>query len=75
MVDKASSPEEYKRVPDWQIEADPHEIDDRPMTDPQRSYLQTLTSEAGEPFEEELSVAEALRRIDELQLKTGRLRD
>jgi hypothetical protein len=43
-----------------------------PMTGPQRSYLQTLCREAGEEFDENLSKAEASKKIDELQEKTGR---
>ena len=45
---------------------------DEPMTGPQASYLRTLCQEAGEEFDETLSKAEASRRIDELQSKTGR---
>ena len=42
------------------------------MTGPQASYLRTLAQEAGEPFDESLSKAEASKKIDELQGKTGR---
>jgi hypothetical protein len=42
------------------------------MTGAQQSYLQTLSQEANEPFDPEISKAEASRRIDELQEKTGR---
>ena len=45
---------------------------DEPMTGAQRSYLKTLSDEAKEPFDENLSKAEASKRIDELQRKTGR---
>jgi hypothetical protein len=45
---------------------------DEPMTGPQRSYLQTLCREAKEEFDETLTKAEASKRIDELQTKTGR---
>jgi hypothetical protein len=45
---------------------------DEPMTGAQRSYLKTLSDEAGEAFDENLSKAEASKRIDELQQKTGR---
>jgi hypothetical protein len=45
---------------------------DEPMTGAQESYLNTLASEAGESVEEDLTKAEASRRIDELQEKTGR---
>jgi len=45
---------------------------DEPMTGAQRSYLKTLSDEAGEAFDENLTKAEASKRIDELQHKTGR---
>ena len=45
---------------------------DEPMTGPQRSYLQTLCQEAEEDFDDTLTKAEASKRIDELQQKTGR---
>ncbi len=45
---------------------------DEPMTGAQRSYLKTLSDEAGETFDENLSKAAASKRIDELQHKTGR---
>ena len=45
---------------------------DEPMTGAQRSYLKTLSEEAKEPFDENLTKADASKRIDELQDKTGR---
>ena len=45
---------------------------DEPMTGAQKSYLKTLSDQAGEAFDENLSKAEASKRIDELQSKTGR---
>jgi uncharacterized damage-inducible protein DinB len=45
---------------------------DEPMTGPQRSYLQTLCREAGEEFNEAWTKAEASKRIDALQRRTGR---
>jgi hypothetical protein len=45
---------------------------DEPMTGPQASYLQTLSQEAGEDFDDSLSKAQASERIEELQAKTGR---
>jgi Protein of unknown function (DUF3072) len=45
---------------------------DEPMTGPQRSYLQTLAREAGEEVPDDLTKADASRRIDELQARTGR---
>jgi hypothetical protein len=43
-----------------------------PMTAAQDSYLHTLAGEAGEPVEDDLTKAEASKKIDELQEKTGR---
>lgn len=43
-----------------------------PATGPQASYLQTLAHEAGEPVPENLDKAEASKKIDELQERTGR---
>lgn len=45
---------------------------DEPMTGAQKSYLNTLSQEAGESLEENLTKAEASKKIDELQHKTGR---
>ena len=45
---------------------------DEPMTGAQHSYLETLSAEAGEEFDENLSKADASKRIEELQQKTGR---
>ena len=58
-------------------EKDPEEwtTGDEPMTGPQRSYLQTLCREAKEEFDDSLTKAEASKRIEELQAKTGRGRN
>ncbi|MCW3090549.1 MAG: hypothetical protein JWP81_1618 [Ferruginibacter sp.] len=45
---------------------------DEAMTGAQRSYLKTLSDEAGEEFDDTLTKAAASKRIDELQHKTGR---
>lgn len=45
---------------------------EEPMTGAQESYLHTLATEAGETVEEDLTKAEASKRIDELRQKTGR---
>jgi hypothetical protein len=42
------------------------------MTGAQASYLKTLCEEAGETFDPALTKADASRRIDALQAKTGR---
>ena len=45
---------------------------DEEITGAQRSYLQTLASEAGEEIDLNLTKAEASKKIEELQQKTGR---
>jgi len=45
---------------------------DEEMTGAQWSYLQTLAAEAGEEVDPNLTKAEASKRIEELQHKTGR---
>jgi hypothetical protein len=46
---------------------------DEPMTGAQRSYLKTLSDEANVPFQENLTKAEASKRIDELKQRSDRL--
>ena len=45
---------------------------DEPMTGAQRSYVNTLAEEAGEELDDDMTKAEASKKIDELQHKTGR---
>jgi len=45
---------------------------DEPMTGAQASYLKTLFQEAGEKAPDDLTKAEASKRIEDLQQKTGR---
>ena len=54
-----------KSPDDWTTGAEP-------MTGAQRSYLKTLSDEAGEEFNENLTKAEASKRIELLQQRTGR---
>jgi hypothetical protein len=56
------------------MEKDPEDwvTGDEPMTGAQKSYLKTLSEEAKEEFDENLSKADASKRIDELQARTGR---
>ena len=56
---------------------DPNEwtTGDESMTGAQRSYLKTLSDEAGEELDEGLTKAEASKKIEELQDKTGRGKD
>jgi Protein of unknown function (DUF3072) len=57
------------------LQRDPDEwkTGDEPMTDAQRSYLETLCRETGEEFDETLSKADASKRIDELRQRSPRL--
>ena len=57
------------------LQRDPDEwkTGDEPMTDAQRSYLETLCREPGEEFDESLSKADASKRIDELRERSPRL--
>ena len=63
-----------QQSPQGSPEKDPEDwvTGDEPMTASQASYLQTLCQEAGEQFDDGLSKADASRRIDELQERTGR---
>jgi hypothetical protein len=45
---------------------------DEEITGAQRSYLHTLADEAGEQVNDDLTKAEASKKIDELRDKTGR---
>jgi hypothetical protein len=54
-----------KPVEDWTTGGEP-------MTGAQASYLKTLCEEAGEEFDPNLTKADASKRIDALQAKTGR---
>ena len=66
--------EDPKQHPTGNAQKDPDHwvTGDEPMTGAQASYLKTLSEEAGEPFEADLTKAEASRRIDSLQETTGR---
>ncbi|GAA3233763.1 DUF3072 domain-containing protein [Pseudonocardia petroleophila] len=66
MTDKNDVPATAEKDPDdWTT-------GDEPMTGAQKSYLQTLATEAGEQVPDDLSKADASKRIDELQAQTGR---
>ena len=63
-----------REQPQTNVDKDPDDwvTGDETMTGAQASYLETLSQEAGEEFDASLSKAEASRRIDELQERTGR---
>jgi hypothetical protein len=66
--------EDSQRAPQESPEKDRSEwvTGDEPMTGPQRSYLQTLGQEAGEPVPAELTKAQASELIERLQDRVGR---
>ena len=63
-----------KEQPTGNAEKDPDDwvTGDEAMTGAQASYLKTLSEEAGEEFDPGLSKAEASKKIDALQERTGR---
>lgn len=64
-IDNTDNSNMMKDPDDWKT-------GDEAMTGAQRSYLQTLAEEAGEEVDLNLTKAEASKKIDELQQKTGR---
>jgi hypothetical protein len=67
MVDQRQTPQNAEKDPDDWVTGD------EPMTGPQQSYLETLAQQAGEEAPpDELSKADASKKIEELQEKTGR---
>jgi hypothetical protein len=73
-LNAGSGDDNPKVHPTSNAEKDPDDwvTGEEPMTGAQASYLKTLCEEAKEPFDGSLTKAEASRRIDELQGKTGR---
>ena len=74
MAEDTAVPADPKSHPTSNAEKDPDTwtTGGEAMTGAQASYLQTLSEEAGEEFNPELTKAEASKRIDELQGQTGR---
>ena len=71
MSDQTTDPRDQ---PNSNTEKDPDDwvTGDEAMTGAQASYLETLSQEAGEELDPSLSKAEASKKIDELQERTGR---
>lgn len=70
MTDKTT--QEHAGESNMQKDPEKWTTGDEPMTGAQRSYLHTLAEEADEEVSDDLTKAEASRKIDELQEKTGR---
>ena len=58
-----------------QKDPDDWKTGDEPMTAAQRSYLETLSRDSGEPVEDDLTKAEASKRIDELRARSPRVQE
>lgn len=60
--------------PDSEVLKNPDEwvTGDEPATDAQRAYVNTLARQAGEVVKDDLTKAEASKKIDELRERTGR---
>jgi hypothetical protein len=71
-MSKQKIPQEEGRPSNLKKDPDEWTTGDERMTDAQASYLKTLCEEAGEEFDPNLTKAEASKRIDSLQQKTGR---
>ena len=69
-----STTENPKAAPQGNAAKDPEDwvTGDEAMTGAQASYLKTLSEEAGEEFDPNLTKAEASKKIDALQQETGR---
>lgn len=74
MADAANTTHEDKGDIGGNAQKDPDNwtTGDEAMTGAQKSYLMTLCEEAGVEFDESLNKAQASKKIDELQGKTGR---
>lgn len=74
MENKNNKSEEQDAAPKSNTVKNPDEwtTGGEPMTGAQQSYLKTLSDEAGEELDDDLTKAEASKKIDELQHKTGR---
>ena len=61
-------------VPESNTEKDPSEwvTGDEPMTGAQKSYLKTLSDEAGQAFDDTLTKGDASKKIDELRQNNPR---
>jgi hypothetical protein len=70
-----NQPTDDTAQPALQRDPDEWKTGDEPMTDAQRSYLETLCRETDEEFDDTLTKADASKRIDELRQRSPRLAD
>ena len=71
-TDKLPVDDEHQKGSNTVKDPDEWTTGDQAMTGAQRSYLKTLSDQAGERLDENLTKAEASKKIQELQQKTGR---
>lgn len=71
---RAKAMAENNEAPNETAEKNPEEwvTGDEPITGPQRSYLETLSREAGREVNLDITKAEASEMIEELQKASGR---
>jgi len=72
MARKPNTKQQAQRESNTIKDPDEWTTGEEPMTGAQESYLHTLATEAGEEIQPDLTKAEASKKIDELQGKTGR---
>ncbi len=71
-VNKGEAAGDQPAVSNTEKDPDTWVTGSEPMTGAQQSYLKTLSDEAGEKLDENLTKSEASKMIEELQQKTGR---
>ena len=72
MTDQPNNPQPGTQPSNLEKDPDAWVTGEEPMTGAQRSYLTRLAQEAGEEVPEGLTKADASKKIDELQERTGR---
>lgn len=72
VVNKGEAESDAPAVENTVKDPDTWSTGSEPMTGAQQSYLKTLSDEAGEKLNENLTKSEASKMIEELQQKTGR---
>jgi len=71
-ADRTNNDNDQGTASNTQKDPDDWKTGSESMTGAQASYLRTLSEEAGEEFDENLTKAEASKRIDDLRERTGR---
>jgi hypothetical protein len=72
LVNKGEAKSDEPSIANTEKDPDTWVTGGEPITGAQKSYLKTLSDEAGEKLDENLTKSEASKMIEELQQKTGR---